>query len=236
MQDFLDSEPPLENIEKYIKEVQDMKTELAALRSTIPMQLFLLDTTNVRESLMQRCQAIIAALVKHVMAGNRRSNRSICERFDSIANTLMAKPATSKEMVELNEFLQTVKAETIYQLKDAIKQMTGRMRFLLDYGVSSPEDVKLNTTTWQWPDRLQPMFEVTQRRIDEHKLAAVNALKHRIEEFERKLENLWAKAILFQSNSDGIRKEEVSHNIRVLDQLADKLSRAKEEVWPPFLH
>lgn len=226
----MSQDPALDLIEQRIVQLEDLLGEIRGRRTTVPMGLFLLSCSTVHHELSRRCQALISKLVQHVAGNNRRLNRSICERFDSTANTLMTKPETSEDMVRLDSFLQTVKAETIFELKNEINQMTERLRFLLNYGDSTAEDLKLNTTTWQWPNRLQPMFEVTQRRIDEHRSAAEDALKTRIEAFEKHLEGIWGQAESFQTNSDGVRDEEVSRNVNLLDHLAEQLSQANNEV------
>lgn len=65
----------------------------------------------------------------------------------------------------------------------------------------SAEDVKLNTTALKWPDKLEPMFEVTQRRIDEHRNAAEIALRTRIKDFEKQLDAYYQLADDFQNNT-----------------------------------
>lgn len=92
-----------------------------------------------------------------------------------------------------------VKTKTVYDLKDQIKLAADRLRFLMQFASLSDEDVKLNTTTLKWPSKMEPMFDVTQRRLDEHKNASQTALTKRVEDFEALLEAYDAQISSFQN-------------------------------------
>ncbi len=54
-----------------------------------------------------------------------------------------------------------------------------RLKFLLDYTSLPEEDIKLNSQTFNWPSRMEPIFEVSQQRLASRREKAENQLNQR---------------------------------------------------------
>ena len=100
--------------------------------------------------------------------------------------------------------------------------------------------MKLNSQTFNWPGRMDPIFEVSQKRLVSKREKAENEVKERVQKFEELL-------VEYQNEVDTYKEKEVSRNsydqfvilyftpedIRaVVEQLAElskKLESSKEE-------
>ena len=60
-----------------------------------------------------------------------------------------------------------------------VRQAGERLKFLMDYALLPEDDIKLNSMTFNWPDRMEPIFEVAQMRLNSKREQAENALKKR---------------------------------------------------------
>jgi dynein heavy chain len=72
-------------------------------------------------------------------------------------------------------------------------------------------------------------MQIAQRRIDEHRNAAEKALRDRIRDFEKRLDQYYQQAESFQSKTDGIRSSDIKSNVTQLDELQSNLAQAREE-------
>ncbi|EDQ84751.1 uncharacterized protein MONBRDRAFT_39136 [Monosiga brevicollis MX1] len=205
--DFCAKDKPLSAYRSYIQKLQDLCREIDDLRPTAPMGLVCIDITPAQATLRERCQSLIDTLVSTVTQNNRKLNRGICERFDAIANRLMEQPQSSEDMKSLEEYLQETRAETIFKLKAEITEAGERLRFLLEFAELNEDHVKLNTTTIKWPAKLEPMFDVADRRVNEHRQAAEVQLVQRVKDFEAALETYFETAESYQ-NLLGIQREQ----------------------------
>lgn len=60
-----------------------------------------------------------------------------------------------------------------------IREAAERLKFLLDYATLLEEDIKLNSQTFNWPARMEPIFEVSQQRLASRREKSENEVKER---------------------------------------------------------
>ncbi|EGD83038.1 dynein heavy chain 2 [Salpingoeca rosetta] len=228
--EFLRKDPTLQQCDSYIKKIQATMESIQDRRVTAPLGLYLLDMSDLHETLLGCCSKLIETIVAHVVEKNRRLNRSICDRFDEMANKLTDKPEDTESMTQLFEYLQEAKTDTIFKLKDEIKEAGERIRFLMRYAELTPDDVKVNTTTIKWPAKVDPMFDIAQRRIDERRISAEKEVKLHVVDFEEKLRQYHQRAEAFQTKADGLRSiEPTRRNVEELDDLNTSIEAARAE-------
>ena len=229
VQQFVAGEPTLEQYVEYIEKLTNLREEILSLRAIVPMNLVQLDAAKLHTHLADKVQKLLDYVVKSVVDMNRRKNRNICERFDVIANTLMEKPQNSDEMDVLTKFLMETKTVTIFNLIDEITAAKDVLRFLLRHAELPPEDVKLNTNTIRWPEKLEPLFDVTGRRVEEKRVAAENECKARIERFGKLLDQHLKDVEVFENKMDAVRLDVINLNVVELDRLKQALEDARAE-------
>jgi len=60
-----------------------------------------------------------------------------------------------------------------------IKEAGVRLKFLLDYAELPESDLKLNSDTFNWPNKMTPMFDVSQQRLVARREEAEKQIKDR---------------------------------------------------------
>jgi dynein heavy chain len=78
------------------------------------------------------------------------------------------------------------------------------------------DDLKLNSQTFNWPSRMDPIFEVSQKRLATRREKSENDLKEKIKQFEELLNE-------YQTEIDTYKDKEViqDFNILIILQHAD---------------
>ena len=67
----------------------------------------------------------------------------------------------------------------MFELQAKVKQSAERLLFLLDFALLPEEDIKLNNQTFNWPGRMEPIFEVSQQRLAARREKAESEVKKR---------------------------------------------------------
>lgn len=60
-----------------------------------------------------------------------------------------------------------------------VREAGVRLKFLMDYAILSEEDIKLNSQTFNWPARMEPIFEISQQRLTARREIAEEKIKER---------------------------------------------------------
>jgi dynein heavy chain len=50
-------------------------------------------------------------------------------------------------------------------MQQELEEAASRLDFLMDYAFLSDDDVKLNSMTFRWPEKMGPIFELGETRI-----------------------------------------------------------------------
>lgn len=229
VEEFLSKDRELDAYEKYIDKLTELKREILSLRTHVPLNLVCLDASKLHDKLAAATQRLIDTLIESVVEINRRHNRAICDSFDGILNTLCAKPTDSGEMVDLEKFNNDTKQVTVFELDKKVVRAKENIKFLMRFAKLSSDDVKLNTTTIRWPEKLDPQFEKTESHIDAHRQAAEVALKKRVEDFDKLLDKYLEQVEAFTEKSDPLRQDSIANNVQFLDDMTKNIANARDE-------
>ena len=93
----------------------------------------------------------------------------------------------------------------------------------------SEEDIKLNSQTLTWPSRMEPIFEVSQKKLATRRETAENQLKERRAKFEDTISTFQAEVESYQEKELPRNVEEVKKTAAMLDDLSERLAKASEE-------
>lgn len=227
---FLNQEPKpeLSDYVKYIEKLKELKIEILALRANVPLNMICLDAAKLHIHLAAQVENLISILVQSVVDMSRKTNRSLDERFGVITNTLLERPKDSQMMIELEVFLNTTKQTTIFELDKEVTLAKENIKFLMSYATLSPDDVKLNTSTVRWPSKLEPMFEVTEGRVDEGRVAGEAGLKTKIVEFSKYLDKCMESVEAFTEKSDPLRADTIKTNNEFLETMKADMETARD--------
>ena len=147
-----------------------------------------------------RTENLRLGLIKFQEELNRTWNRDICKNFDEMAGRLGEIPDETKELVDLQRYLQTCMKETVPSLMKRISIATQRVLFLLDCTILPKEDIQLNTRVFHWPKDMAAVFDLAKTRIGNKRDQVEDALRERVDKFETKVNKASKDLELFMRN------------------------------------
>ena len=159
-------------------------------------------------------------------------------------------PQGTGDMVELDQFLTNVglslpvwvwsavsvvwsslqsREDTVFRLQAEVKSAAERLQLLLDFVSLPEEDLKLNSQTFKWPARMEPIFEVSQARLVKKREKVEQELRGRRERFEARLEGYHAAVEVFQEREIPRGMEEIRGVTAELTELGASLEECNIE-------
>ena len=134
---------------------------------------------------------------------------SICAAFEEIERIALNAPKSTKEMIELGEYMLHVKNKRmlqltvkipnfsnpfqksdIFSLQDEIENSKKHLLYIIDVHIFSQEDIILNTKTLGWPVKIRPVFEQNTEIVEDCKARFEDNLQKKSEWTSRELEKL----------------------------------------------
>ena len=119
--------------------------------------------------------------------------------------------------------------DTVFRLQAEVRTAADRLRFLLDIAVLSEEDLKLNSQTFKWPARMEPIFEVSQTRLVKRREKIEQELRARKEKFEARLEGYHGAVEVFKEMEIPRSLDEIRSVAQELAELGATLEKCKAE-------
>uniref|UniRef100_A0A8C9V6G4 Dynein axonemal heavy chain 7 n=1 Tax=Scleropages formosus TaxID=113540 RepID=A0A8C9V6G4_SCLFO len=226
---FLKKKHSLADFTKKIESLQQLEEELASLYITVPLAMFCLDTVGLHEELCARTEKLKDRVLTYVVKDNRELNRSVCRRYEEIAERVSTIPQDTEELVGLRKYLMNTCKVTFHTLKDEVNEAAKRLIFLLDFAALPNEDMKLNSSVFHWPEQIMSVCELNEIRLAACKEHAEGSLTARIVEFDQKLE-------FFNKEVESFKKKEVmtlaemKNNVEKLSKLTTGIEAALMEL------
>lgn len=226
---FLKEDQELAAFGKRVRRLRSQAGGLSVLRQTAYLNLLILDCRAVNQLLAARANELADRLIAFLVDQNRDLNKDLCERYDTISSKVYEDPGTTEEMVALVQFLTKSREETVYSMRAEVKEAGERLKFLLDYATLPEEDLKLNSKVFNWPGRMEPIFDLSQQRLASRREKAEQQVKDRRERFEALLTEYQSEVDTFREKEVMRQTEEVQKVVQQLEQLGHNLEATKQE-------
>ncbi|XP_012937339.1 dynein heavy chain 3, axonemal [Aplysia californica] len=212
-----------------IDSYQALKDEIALLRITAPLSMFCLDCVQFNAEMCMRAQRLKDKLVMFEVDENRDLNRALCKRYEEIQDRVQIIPESTKDLVDLQDFLKMSSDVSVYKLLDEVEEAGNRLKFLLDYADFPQEDIKLNTVTFHWPSQITTILDHSQGRIMSKRQQIEEELKKRVAAFEEKIDGYGKEVDSFR-RKEFMGQDEMKNNVEVLSTLQVNLEAARDEL------
>lgn len=86
-------------------------------------------------------------------------------------------PDSTEELMALIEYVQAVESETVVEMEDRLRIVVSYMLFLADYTTYSPIEMKHNSITLQWYNRMPSVFDENRAMCEQKTVEFQEALK-----------------------------------------------------------
>lgn len=134
-------------------------------------------------------------LLKNVVDTYRRENLKICSAFEEIEKVALNAPKSTKDMIDLGEYMLNVKNKKMLTLEEEIEESKKHLLYLIDVHIFTKEDIELNTKTLAWPSRIKPVFEQNTEIVEDCKAKFEDNLQKKSEWIVKELEKLSARVL-----------------------------------------
>ena len=129
-----------------------------------------LDCEKLRKGLGDAARDLANTLLQNVVDTYRKENETICAAFEEIERVALNAPKSTKEMIELGEYMLHVKNKRMLELTDEIENSKKHLLYIIDVHIFSHEDIDLNTKTLGWPVKIKPVFEQNTEIVEDCKV------------------------------------------------------------------
>ncbi|TPX32092.1 hypothetical protein SmJEL517_g04759 [Synchytrium microbalum] len=240
VEEFLREKHELPEYEVEIQRLLTLVDEIATSPSIARFPMIQIDCNSLKTELSDKAKGLVQQLVDQVAEVNRKTNQTICEQYEKIAARAMKLPADTEELVDLAKYVESVREKEVVQLKDEIGRGRERLDFLLQYAFLPDDDIKLNGVALTWPLRIQPIFELSRKRIAQKKAKAQEDLRLRTIQASEELEAIYNDIAAFKDYGIVGEMNEYIRKLAALEErlvtIADTMRKvnAEEELleWP----
>eukprot|EP00736_Rhodelphis_marinus_P007919 Rmarinus@m.2764 len=192
----------------------------------IPFTLVCVRCVTLNDMLAQKSRGLADRILAHIATENRKQNRSISERFESMQFRAMKLPSNSEELVNLEQFLENARQVDLVHLGEELRVVKQRFEFLCKRRHHfDDDDLRLNATTFTWMDRIDPVLDKAFDRVQAERTKMEEDFKHERDVFMKNLDD-YSKEVRTYKEWNEIRK--YSDNCNTIKDMQAKLSAARE--------
>ena len=91
----------------------------------------------------------------------------MCDEYEAIAEKALTTPPNTEKLMELSAYIDGVEKKTIFELEKRLTLSRDRLAFLVDYASFSPAEMRLNSSTFQWHERMPEIFSEHKQIVQE---------------------------------------------------------------------
>ena len=91
----------------------------------------------------------------------------MCDEYEAIAEKALTTPPNTEKLMELSAYIEGVEKKTIFELEKRLTLSRDRLAFLVDYASFSPAEMRLNSSTFQWHERMPEIFSEHKQIVQE---------------------------------------------------------------------
>lgn len=225
-----DPEPTLKEFSIKIRSYNQLRDQLFSFRTKVPLNLIELDCHKVNEALHATVEDLKMTICNTFAKELHDTNVELCRVFTEIANNISAMPDTTVEVVELLNYLNESRDNTMFNLKTKIIRSCELILFLFDQKPPSDEDIRLNTRAITWPNDMETSMDLANTRLMLRKEYVEGVLKTRRDEFDVRIQNLLSAVERFKRKDPPVlMMDEMEDNAREAHRLYQETEEVRKE-------
>ncbi|XP_030830748.1 dynein heavy chain 7, axonemal isoform X1 [Strongylocentrotus purpuratus] len=232
---FMQEEHTFEEYTKEVEKYHQLNEEImfhtrkdgADQRKVVRLGMFELHCDELIRALSKRAESLMERLLARMCKDHADANRKLCEEYEAIAEQALTTPANTEKLMELRVYIENVEKKTIHELEKDLVLSRDRLSFLVDYASFSPAEIRLNSSTFQWHDRMPEIFAEHKSIVDDKTSQYQDGLTLRRERFQEELESYTKQLEEFQTFGD---MSEVNRYLKKAQALTNRLDAASEKI------
>ncbi|XP_076648749.1 dynein heavy chain at 62B [Halictus rubicundus] len=187
----------------------------------------IIDQIAAKAGLLEATEAVRQLIIGELVKSHRYFNLEICNAFETIRERALNVPNTTKELLELGEYMLTAASTTMRSLEEKITQSLRMMAALIEMTTLSKDHIELNNTTIHWLKRIRPVFEQNSAVYEQIKFELEEKLQNKVELLNKEVEDTFPRLEIMNDMDDATR---ISEYIEYMRKFARDLDRMDERV------
>lgn len=115
--------------------------------------------------------------IRHLSSNKICTLYRLGEDYQMIADKALTLPTNTAELMQLIDYVRVVECENVFEMEDRLEEVMGYMLFLSDYTIISAIEMKQNSLTFQWYNKMASVLEENRRIVEEKTLEFQQSLK-----------------------------------------------------------
>ncbi|RDD45105.1 Dynein heavy chain 7, axonemal, partial [Trichoplax sp. H2] len=214
----------MKEVEKYRNVMEDI---IYKMRRVIRLGMFELHCDEAIRSLSKRAESLSTRLLRTMSDKHQELNKKLCAEYEKIAEKALMSPTNTEHLMELKEYIEKVELDTVFDLEDDLVDAKDRLSYLADYVSFSPAEMRQNSNTFQWHDRMSQIFSEHKSIIKSSRVQFENSLKLRRERFIEELEGYNKQLEEFKSFGD---IQDIHRYLKKAQALNTRLEAAADKI------
>ncbi|KAM8971996.1 dynein axonemal heavy chain 3-like [Pelodytes ibericus] len=213
----------------YGREIDSMKklaSDVASLPVFVPMEILLMDCSEINQQMIDHTRQLTNIIINKVATTSAKFNRKICQQYDAIFTKITAIASSTFALVELQDYIDKLRSVELLEIKEKLAVAAANLFFLMDYASLSKEDIILNGNTFSWPERIVPIINSSETRLQREHDGALLKLSRWQKDFTMRLAHVAIEVKEFQKKE---RMAEASVYMLKLKTISQKIQEFIDE-------
>ncbi|KAI7794029.1 dynein axonemal heavy chain 12 [Triplophysa rosa] len=218
VQALMEEEHSFEEYTKKVERYRSLSQEISGLPSLIHFDMVRLDCEELKQGLAKKADAFSKALVGKLVTSHHRSSLQICNEFEIIRDTAFKVPESTEEMTEMITYIEHVKTKGIRELNNRIKEIQHRLNYLLAVHIFDSEHLEINAAVLLWPENIYPIFNQSDKVMEEAKCKGQQELLGRREKLLLDLKKVGRRIEEFAECSELDMMQQYATDVRTVQK------------------
>ncbi|KOC62554.1 Dynein heavy chain 7, axonemal [Habropoda laboriosa] len=210
----------VEDFNEFIREINGMPDHEY-------ISLGVIHQVAAKAGLLYSTEKVRKLIIEELVRSHRNYNLEICNTFKGIRELVANVPTTTKELLELGEYLLMAASTLMRSLEEKITLSLRMMASLIGMTSLTKDHIELNNTTIHWLKRIRPIFEQSSAMYEQIKFELEEKLRRKIEDLNDDVENMFPRLYIMNNMDDENRIREYIEHMR---KFARDLDRMDERV------
>ncbi|XP_076022383.1 dynein axonemal heavy chain 12 [Genypterus blacodes] len=224
---FLEEDHSFDEYTEQVEEFRVLSKEIISLPAKARFAMVHLDCEELKQGLANKARNFAEILLKKLASSHREQNLLICSEFETIQTKALTEPQNTEDITQMIEYIHLTKTNGIAELNEKIMATYNRLNYLLEIHTFEPEDLKLNSTAFLWPQNIVNVFELNDEVMEKAKARGTQELLVRRQKLISKLEKLEHSIEEFPTYSELDMMQQYVTDIRTVQKL---LQEAEEDI------
>ncbi|KAI9141391.1 dynein heavy chain and region D6 of dynein motor-domain-containing protein [Paraphysoderma sedebokerense] len=187
---FFKENHTFEEYQQKIEGYSRLSEQILSLKRVVELHIVVLNADELHRSLAAKCMELAHRYLHQIRKMTALHQRDLCLRYEEIESKALTIPENFAEMEQLLLYIERVKKTDLPILLKELEDAQTKFSYLIDFSALNPEDISLNSVTFNWPTRIGLALKTNEEIMKEARIKNQNNLKERKVKLAMELDDL----------------------------------------------